>query len=483
MLLFSDQHNAGTLGCEGHPDVRTPHLDALAASGTRFERAYCQDAICLPSRCSMFSGLYPRTLGCLTNGDRTPVMDEVVSMQETFRQNGYTTAAFGKRHLMAGCDAGWDTAASHMHSESPHDNYVKWIEERGLAAEFAHDWAAELGRGPKGGSYAQVEIPFAVMGTRKSQLPEDATMEAFSGQRTAEYLKERAADGQPFFCFSSFYRPHQPYTPLPSYWARFECNRWGTGRNNDDAIAMPPSLRQDPAELPPMLQGLFEGRNRVWRTDLAREDEQLYRDYVSAYYALVEEVDDHTGVIMNVLEETGLRENTIVVYATDHGDFVGRHGMIEKCAPGHNVYEETLRVPLIVSWPAHLQTRVVCDGLAELVDIYPTLLGLCELCKPELVQPLQGQSLADTLRDGTPIDREFTVSENWSQATIVTRDHKLGIWCEPPEGKGPDCRAFGDMLFDRTQDPDEIDNRSDDPVLADIKADLRSKLEAWRATE
>ncbi|MBT4814313.1 MAG: sulfatase-like hydrolase/transferase, partial [Lentisphaerae bacterium] len=80
LLLFSDQHNAGTLGCEGHPDVRTPHLDALAASGTRFERAYCQDAICLPSRCSMFSGLYPRTLGCLTNGDRTPVMDEVVSM-------------------------------------------------------------------------------------------------------------------------------------------------------------------------------------------------------------------------------------------------------------------------------------------------------------------------------------------------------------------------------------------------------------------
>jgi len=481
LLIFTDQHNAATLGCEGHPDVRTPHLDALAAAGTRFERAYCQDAICLPSRCSMFAGMYPRTLGCLTNGDRTPAMDDVVSMQEAFRRNGYSTAAFGKRHLVAGCDAGWDIAASHMHGESPEDNYVGWIEERGLAAEFAHDWAAEFGQGPKGGSLRDTEMPFAVMGTRESQLPEDATMEAFSAQRTVEYLRGRADDGKPFLCFSSFYRPHQPYTPLASYWNRSDRSRWGTGRNNGDAIAMPATLRQDPAELPPMFQGLFEGRNRVWRTDLAREDEQLYRDYVSAYYALVEEIDDHVGEIMRVLEETGLRGNTIVVYTTDHGDFVGRHGMIEKCAPGHNVYEETLRVPLIVSWPTELQTGSVCDGLAELIDVYPTLLDLCGLRTPELAQPLQGQSLGDTLRDGAPIDREFTVSENWGQSTIVTRDHKLGVWREPPEGKGPDSRAFGDMLFDRTNDPDEMENRCGDSAYADVETELRAKLDGWCA--
>ena len=205
LILFSDQHNAATLGCEGHPDVRTPHLDSLAATGTRFARAYCQDGICLPSRCSMLSGLYPGTLGCLTNSDRPPALDEVVPVQEAFRRNGYATAAFGKRHLAGACDAGWDVAASHLYNESPEDNYVTWIEQRGLGAAFARDWAAEFGRGPAGGRHAETEIPFAVMATRESRLPEDATMEAFSKQRTVAYLRERAADGNPFFCWTSFY--------------------------------------------------------------------------------------------------------------------------------------------------------------------------------------------------------------------------------------------------------------------------------------
>ena len=147
LVLFSDQHKADVLSCANHPDVATPNLDRLATGGIRFTRAYCQDAICAPSRCSMFSGLYPRTLGSLDNRDDTLVMQQVVSMQKTFQQAGYRTGAFGKRHLKHACDEGWDVAASHLYGESPRRNYVTWIQEQGYGQEFAHEWAAEFGKG------------------------------------------------------------------------------------------------------------------------------------------------------------------------------------------------------------------------------------------------------------------------------------------------------------------------------------------------
>lgn len=214
LVLFSDQHKANVLSCENHPDVATPNLDRLAAEGTRFTRAYCQDAICVPSRCSMFSGLYPRTLGSLDNSGGSRVIHQVVSVQKAFQQAGYRTGAFGKRHLRGACDEGWEVTASHLYGESPHSNYVTWIQEQGCSQAFAHDWAAEFGRGPKGSPEEDLEIPFAILGTRESRLSEGLTMEAYTAQQTHAFLAQCAREHVPFFCFSSYYRPHQPYTPL-----------------------------------------------------------------------------------------------------------------------------------------------------------------------------------------------------------------------------------------------------------------------------
>ena len=425
LFLFSDQHKASVTGYENHPDVSTPHLDRLAREGTQFRRAYCQDAICAPSRCSLFSGLYPRTLQYFDNSDRSQAMQEVVPIQETFQRAGYITAAFGKRHLSEACDEGWSITASHAWGENPDDNYVKWINEKGYAKEFAEDWAAEFGKAPRGSALEQQEIPFALLATRQSALPDDMTMEAFTTQRTIAFLEDRAEDEQPFFCWASFYRPHQPYTPLKKYWDRHGRSRWGTGTNAGDAISMPNSLHQDISELPPMLQSQFAGKNRIWRLDREREDEQLYRDYVSAYYALVEEIDACIGEVLSQLEQLGLAENTIVIYSADHGDFVGAHGMVEKCAQGHNVFEDTLRVPLIFKWPGHIESDVVRQDLVELVDIYPTLLDFCDVTQPSSKHPLQGQSLVVALSGNEPIERAFTVSENWSQSSIITDRYKL----------------------------------------------------------
>lgn len=479
LLLFADQHKASVLGSEDHPDVLTPHLDRLAADGVRFRRAYCQDGVCVPSRCSLFSGLYPRSLGCLSNTDRSRVMTEVFSLASVFRDNGYTTAAFGKRHLELACDDGWTQAASHLAPESPADNYVRWVHDAGHGKAFDRDWAAEWAAAPEGSPAHGRPMPNTPMSFRVTDLPVTATMEAWTGSRTQDFLRARQGAAKPFFCFASFYRPHQPYTPLRKYFERFDRSRWGAGRRQSDGLALPPSLREPVENLPPLIREQFFKDGMFFHLGPARRDEQHYRNILAAYYALVEEMDTQIGGILQTLDETGQAENTVVIYASDHGDFVGAHGLIEKIAAGHNVYEDTLRVPLLMRWPGRIPPRTFRDDLVELVDLYPTLVDLCDLRLPALPHPLQGRSLAGTLLAGQPVGRAFCVSENWSQSTIITARHKLGVWQEPRHPARRDFRAFGDLLFDRETDPWEMQNRAGSAEYRNVERDLRAMLQDW----
>lgn len=481
LLLFSDQHQADCVGFQGHPDVITPNLDRLAESGTVFTRAYCQDGVCVPSRMSLMTGLYPRKLGVLHNPDTSSVVDEVVSLPSALKQNGYHTAAFGKRHLKGAADHGWDYHRSHSQNESPGNSYWEWVEQQGYLDAFLSDWGAEFG-----GQY-----PTADLGTRLSKLPEDMTMEAFTAQETIKLIREQKHRDRPFFCWASFYRPHQPYTAQKRFLDLYDYSRWGKGTAHGDAIQKPSTLNQSPDTLPPALKDWHEGKNKVWRLDKAAKDEQLYRYYLASYYALVTEIDHHIGRIMEALEEEGLLQNTIVIYTSDHGDFVGRHGMVEKCAIGHNCYEETLRVPLIVSQPERVQSGQANDDLVELFDLYPTLLDLADIESPKTRYGIDATSLAALLTGGKSAKRKYIVSENWSQATVITESYKLGIWLDPTEhARGRDFRSFGDMLFDRTKDPDEIHNLIDTPeydetesLLREYYQDFTSKVAATGKTE
>jgi len=219
LIILSDQHSKQVMGFEGHPDLLTPNLDKLAEQAVVFNRAYCATGICAPSRSNLMTGINSRTLGLLTNSERTSVMREVVSLPFIFKNNGYKTYAFGKRHTHDAVDEGWDVKISHLCDESD-ENYVTWLEREGFIAEFASDWSAEFGRGPKCSSYADSIFPTADLGTRLSKLPETHTMEAFTADLTIDMIKEQAKSNQPFFCWSTFYRPHQPYTPLKKYMDR-----------------------------------------------------------------------------------------------------------------------------------------------------------------------------------------------------------------------------------------------------------------------
>jgi arylsulfatase len=463
LILFSDQHHKKVMGFEGHPDVLTPHLDKLAREAVVFDRAYCTTGICAPSRSSMMAGLYSRTLGLLSNGEKTEVMDQVVSLATVFKQNNYRTYAFGKRHTSQAVDAGWDVHRSHLCNETPLNSYTEWVEEMGYGKEFALDWSAEFGKGSPCSSYANEKLPTADLGTRISALPEDMTMEAFTTRLTIQMIKDQAEKDQPFFCWATFYRPHQPYTPLKKYMDMYDVSDWGKGRINGEAISKPASFYEQKENIPPMMQSIRDGGNKVWNVDKAFADEQLWRNHIGAYYALVTEMDHHIGEILRALEEAGLEDETIVIYTSDHGDFVGNHGMVEKAAAGQNVYEDILNMPLIIRYPGNKKNGKRTGELVSLVDIYPTLVELLGLNMPELEYSLHGESMAQTLLYGKPMKRKYFVSESWSQATVITKNQKLGIMLDPTSlHKNWDFREFGDMYFDRQTDPLEIKNKIKD---------------------
>lgn len=456
LLLFSDQHNASVLGCEGHPDVKTPHLDSLARQGVRFSRAYCQDGICVPSRVSMLTGQYPRTTGVIDNRDRPPLPAQLHPLHKLLSENGYITAAFGKRHLPQDISDGFDeTCTTISPKQEPSDeSYRDWIAEQGQADAFERDW---------------IESKQSPLYSHISQLRWENTAEAYTALKTIDFIRRAKNKDQPFFCWCSFVRPHQPYTPVAK-WAKFY---------DPAKITLPENLREPVEALPPMMQRWRRNTKRPWCLAEAAKDEQLYRNYISYYYALVTEIDYYIGRVLDCLESQGLAENTIVIYSSDHGDFVGAHGMVEKCALGHNVYEDTLRIPLIMHWPGHFQKALVADDLIELIDLYPTLLELAGIEKPADYD-LPGFSLAPMLSRGKRLGRLFAVSENFSQVSIITERYKLGTWIEPPNPNF-DFREHGDMLFDRRNDRWEVNNLAGKPQVAGIEKELRGYLKEWAA--
>lgn len=475
IILFADQHNKDVIGFDGHPDVLTPNLDKLAKQSVVFDRAYCSVGICAPSRSSLMSGIYPRTMGLLSNNERTTVMEEVVPLASVFQQNNYRTFAFGKRHTHGGVDAGWNVQQSHLCDETPGNSYTEWVEKMGYGLEFAKDWAAEFGKGSPCSSYANEKLPIGDLGTRISTLPENMTMEAFTTQLTVQMIKDQTKSKTPFFCWATFYRPHQPYTPLKKYMDMYDVSAWGAGRSNGSSIRKPASLYEPKENIPPMMQSIRDGGNKVWNVDKAYADEQIWRNYIGAYYALVTEIDHCVGEILQALDEAGIAEETIVIYASDHGDFVGNHGMVEKTAAGQNVYEDILNIPLIIRYPGNKQKGKRTAELVSLVDIYPTLVDLLGLKMPKLKYPLQGQSFAGTLTKGKPMKREYFVSESWSQATVITKDYKLGIMLDPTDyARKFDYRSFGDQFFIRKSDSLEIVNQINNDTYKNEIAKLRN---------
>jgi arylsulfatase len=433
LFLMDDQHSARCLGCYGNETVETPHLDRLASKGVRFDRAYAQSPICLPSRTSIFTGRYPHSLGVY--GNYGALDADVRSLAFHLNAHGYDTGAFGKLYLPVdwptkGFDVqqSCDFADTVCHEDE--NDYYAYLKRVGFADEY------DLGIGCQ-------EYPHK---TYVSNIPAEHSVEQWTADETISWLENRDGDA-PFFAWSTFQRPHPPYAPPPEYADYY----------------VPENV-----ELPPRASNEFKTKPDVWRQRsesnlYQRSDERDIRQVVTYYYALITLIDDQICRILNYLESAGELDNTIIVFTSDHGDFAGEHGFVSKNV---GISEAIHRIPLIWRYPSEFETGTDVDDLTELVDIFPTL---CDVLNVPIQNEVQGRSLKPTLTNGTPVGRKAAYCIHQHLRTIRTDEWKLTYYPEEDDGE----------LYNMTEDPWEHKNLYHRDAYRDVRSDLLRRLFAF----
>jgi iduronate 2-sulfatase len=442
LFLMSDDLRT-ELSCYGSKLAKTPNIDKLAASGVRFDRAYCQFPLCNPSRVSMLTGRQPMRTGVF--GNRTDFREahpDFVTLPELFKQNGWAALRAGK--IFHG---GIDDLKSWTEGGDPRrisgeaglqrldEDDVMFVQNRPgqdsagrTRAQNSDRWIVLEGNGESHGDYRVAD-------------------------RTIDFL--RRFKDQPFFMACGFVKPHSPPTAPQKFYDLYD----------PEKIPLPPDFAPRPtvpegfprAAIRPRNSDLFIGR------DASPEEA---RQMIRAYAASTSWMDWNVGRVLAELDKLGLREKTIVVFWGDHGYQLGEKGKWSKAG---SLFEQCARLPLIIAPPAAKGNGKVTKGIVESTDIYRTLAELCELKVPEGVQ---GRSLVPLLEnpDAKWDHPAFTI---WSEDGrtlhgVAVRTEKYR-YAEFTGGGG------GAMLFDQAADPDELKNLAADPRLASVRAEL-SKL-------
>jgi len=425
LFLFSDQHNARCLSCAGHPEVQTPNLDRLAAEGVRFENAWAQNPICTPSRMSYLTGQYCSAHGYYGLYGQEPEAP-LTSLFSWFRSQGYRTGALGKLHT---------------------PRY--WIERE---CQFVYDEFLEFPKYLDGAGLFDRNDNRTFCGKRDGEtsfLPFEESCESVLAKQFGRFLRQefepadRRKEGEPWFAWVSFSRPHQPYTPSEPF------------------ASMIPA---DKIELPPTSETESDALRNIREQHADRYgpfDEATLRKNVAAYLALVNQVDAGIGIVLDQLREAGQLDHTVIVYAADHGDHAGEHGMYEKKA-GISA-RSICRVPLIIRAPDSFVSGRVSHEIVETVDLFPTL---CELAGMNDPGTAQGKSLLPLLSETPQPVRESALTENRRRKAITTRQWRF---VSNLEGER-------DELYDQENDPWELVNRIGDPSLQETVANLRKLL-------
>jgi choline-sulfatase len=433
LVLISDQHNPHVLGCTGDPLVRTPNLDRLASEGTLFEHCYCPSPLCVPSRMSFMTSRYPSHNEVWTN--RCTLRSDIPTFAHGLGVAGYETILSGRMHFV-GPDQRHGFERRIMGSLSP--TYVG-SPFNALPRELLN---------ATGQSREAVEV--SGPGRTGYQYYDEMVAEA-----TVSFLKEAGEQQRErSFCLTAgFVLPHCP----------FICPR-------DDF-----EYYLDRVPLPEVPDGYYEGLHpavKAWRKNRRVEDltEDEIRRARAGYYGIVTHFDRQVGKVLDALEESGLADNTVVIYTSDHGEMAGENGMWWKS----NFYEGAASVPLIVSWPGRIPEGQRLNQVVNLVDIGPTLLELAG--SPPLPQ-VDGRSFAPLLLGGEADWRDETFSEHHAdQGVPATRMIRRGPWkLVHYDGHRP-------QLFNLDDDPNEFHDLGEDPRYADLMRDLTECVLAdWSA--
>jgi uncharacterized sulfatase len=438
MIAADDLNN--DIGCYGHPLVKTPNLDRLAARGVRFDRAYCQYPLCSPSRVSLMTGLRPDTTHVynLKTDFRKETLPDVVTLSQLFRNNGYFAARVGKIY---------------------HYGVPAQIGTAGL--DDPQSW--DLTVNPKGRDRAEEHLltnltPKRGLGSALCWLAAEGTdEEQTDGMVAAEAIKllEQNKD-KPFFLGVGFYRPHTPYIAPKKYFDMYPLEKISLPKDPENDLADVPVIA--PFTKPPH-----------WGVT----DEGELRKAIQAYYASITFMDAQVGRVMDALDRLGLADNTVVLFWSDHGYLLGQHGQWMK----QSLFEQSARVPLIVAAPGmKASAGKASPRIVELLDLYPTLADLAGLKPP---QNLHGRSLRPLLRDpASRWDKPALTQTNRGQKrqiagySIRTERYRYTEWDE--DGKA------GVELYDHETDPREHTNLASSKEHAQVREELKKLLKSTR---
>lgn len=424
LIVYPDTLGANAVHCYGNQTVHTPNIDRLADTGVRFTNCTSANPVCQPSRMSLHSGKYVSTHGLHDNGlEFYPV--EHTTFARFLRRHGYTTAYYGKTHAVHPPD--WDELFD------LYPDYNTYLKAHGIDVTYPE------------------KPPLKDLCHGRSEIPSKHWATNVLGNLGVNYIRQQASSAQPFLLFMSFEAPHGPVT-----YPRDEPDLY-----DPEAIALP-DTPEEALDTKPLERKLYMQA----RGSLAKSDDTL-RYALSMYYSMVTLMDRNVGRLIQALDDTGQRENTVVLVLSDHGDFMGNHRCVGK---GLSVDHSLIHVPLILNCPSRFATRTV-HGLVESIDVFPTLTELAGVEAPPL---LQGRSLLPLALGRTTEGKAFAFSEEFYGVgphffAVRDREYKLTVSSTGVE-----------ELYHIASDPWEWHNLADDPAFRERLSVLKTAMLQWR---
>jgi arylsulfatase A-like enzyme len=454
IVIYTDQQRYDTLHCCGNPLIQTPNLDQLASEGCLFHQHHVTTPVCVPSRVSFFTGRYAHSTGSYNNS-RLMEPDET-DFVSRFRNAGYRTVLLGKDHCFG----------------------RKRVREAFDHVEDAGHCRISPALSPRSGDIQALRSDKMQVAMAEDPIPADDNITGALFGGAIGCVRQHA---QPLFMWLSIPDPHPPYMVCEPY--------AGLYRNQE---IPPPSWREGEMADKPFRQRLVVEWDRLGKEYPDDSILELKRKY----WGMVTYIDTEVGKLLAALEETGQADNTIVVFTSDHGDYMGDHRMIRK---GPHLYEALTRVPLIVRWPARIRPKET-QALVANIDVLPTL---AELAGIPSFSGVEGQSFANVLLDESVHTHRTAIFMEHGDPGIALQEAELsqeqyGRLCDSashhlcPEisrgetkgvllGHWKYCITSGDVaeLYDLDSDPDELVNRAADPAFHDIVKACHTRLSQW----
>ena len=451
LFIVADDLNCA-IGPYDDPLAKTPNLDRISARGLTFQRAYCQQAVCNPSRSSFLTGLRPDTVKVddlrKYFRDTAPGGKSLVTLPQHFKNHGYFCQNIGKM----------------FHNMGETQDRQSWsIDEVLFKGTHADDTVfankPDLGQ----------ERPYKAPVTEAHEVPDTAYRDGQIANLAAAMLRDHSESGQPFFLAVGFWRPHLPFVAPKRYWDLYE----------PAAIPMP-----EPATAPSGVPEIAMHPSReIKGYGLVPKDRAFTRDevrhYRHGYYASISFMDAQIGEILDALDESQLSNNTIIVFTSDHGFHIGEHALWGKTSN----FELDARVPLLIASPHHQASHAKrTAALAELVDLYPTLAELAGI-ERDLSSELEGTSLLPILKDPTTSVNDFALTQHQQPFYGARSNWKAWGYSIRTDGwRYTEWRSIEDRnviareLYDHDEDPCESKNLAGDPANAKTMQELSSKL-------